>query len=136
MASISSCSSELRAAGVLLARSNPHDLVADLDVVRQLVGGPVGGHRPLCLEAPGLAADRRARVVLRQGRARDVDLPLVLQGDGQLGRGRAAVEVPHEAETLARGLKELRMGDVLELFLDERLERKILNEGSPNVIKE
>jgi len=42
----------------------------------------------------------------------------------------------HEAETLARGLKELRMGDVLELFLDERLERKILNEGSPNVIKE
>ncbi|HEX7818189.1 MAG TPA: 2-isopropylmalate synthase, partial [Nitrososphaeraceae archaeon] len=42
----------------------------------------------------------------------------------------------HEAETLARGLKELRMGDVLELFLDERLERKILNEESPNVIKE
>jgi 2-isopropylmalate synthase len=33
------------------------------------------------------------------------------------------------AESLARGLKELRMGDILELYLDEKLERKILNEG-------
>src|SRR5918993_1044496 len=33
------------------------------------------------------------------------------------------------AESLAKGLKELRMGDILELFLDEKLERKILNEG-------
>jgi 2-isopropylmalate synthase len=33
------------------------------------------------------------------------------------------------AESLARGLKELRMGDILELYLDETLERKILNEG-------
>jgi isopropylmalate/homocitrate/citramalate synthase len=33
------------------------------------------------------------------------------------------------SETLARGLKELRMGDILELYLDEKLERKILNEG-------
>ncbi len=33
-----------------------------------------------------------------------------------------------EAENLAKGLKELRMGDVLELYLDDRLERKILNE--------
>jgi isopropylmalate/homocitrate/citramalate synthase len=32
------------------------------------------------------------------------------------------------AESLAKGLKELRMGDILELFLDENLERKILNE--------
>jgi 2-isopropylmalate synthase len=32
------------------------------------------------------------------------------------------------SESLARGLKELRMGDILELFLDEKLERKILNE--------
>ncbi|WP_458747136.1 LeuA family protein [Candidatus Nitrosocosmicus sp. T] len=32
------------------------------------------------------------------------------------------------AECLAKGLKELRMGDILELFLDEKLERKILNE--------
>jgi isopropylmalate/homocitrate/citramalate synthase len=31
----------------------------------------------------------------------------------------------HEAETLARGLKELRMGDILELSLDDRLEGKI-----------
>lgn len=35
----------------------------------------------------------------------------------------------HEAETLARGLKELRMGDILELYLDDRLERKILNDA-------
>ena len=33
------------------------------------------------------------------------------------------------AEFLAKGLKELRMGDILELYLDEKLERKILNEG-------
>jgi isopropylmalate/homocitrate/citramalate synthase len=32
------------------------------------------------------------------------------------------------AESLAKGLKDLRMGDILELFLDEKLERKILNE--------
>ncbi len=38
-----------------------------------------------------------------------------------------------EAETLAHGLKELRMGDVLELYLDERLERKILNDAAPNI---
>lgn len=36
----------------------------------------------------------------------------------------------HEAETLARGLKELRMGDILELYLDDRLERKILNDAA------
>jgi 2-isopropylmalate synthase len=36
----------------------------------------------------------------------------------------------HEAETMARGLKELRMGDILELYLDDRLERKILNDAS------
>src|SRR5947208_24396 len=39
----------------------------------------------------------------------------------------------HEAETLARGLKELRMGDILELYLDDRLERKILNDETPKV---
>ncbi|MCI0562969.1 MAG: 2-isopropylmalate synthase, partial [Nitrososphaera sp.] len=39
----------------------------------------------------------------------------------------------HEAETLAKGLKELRMGDILELFLDERLERKILNDAELKV---
>jgi 2-isopropylmalate synthase len=39
----------------------------------------------------------------------------------------------HEAETLARGLKELRMGDILELYLDERLERKILNDAAVKV---
>ena len=38
-----------------------------------------------------------------------------------------------EAETLAHGLKQLRMGDILELYLDERLERKILNDAPPNV---
>lgn len=32
------------------------------------------------------------------------------------------------AASLAKGLKELRMGDILELYLDEKLERKILNE--------
>ena len=39
----------------------------------------------------------------------------------------------HEAEKLARGLKDLRMGDILELYLDDRLERKILNNVSPNL---
>ena len=34
-----------------------------------------------------------------------------------------------EAEKMATGLKELRMGDILELYLDERLERKILNDA-------
>jgi isopropylmalate/homocitrate/citramalate synthase len=34
-----------------------------------------------------------------------------------------------EAEKMAKGLKELRMGDILELFLDERLESKILNDA-------
>ena len=38
-----------------------------------------------------------------------------------------------EAEILARGLKELRMGDILELYLDDRLERKILNDAVPKV---
>src|ERR671938_247806 len=36
----------------------------------------------------------------------------------------------NEAEVLSLGLKELRMGDILELYLDDRLERKILNDGS------
>jgi 2-isopropylmalate synthase len=39
----------------------------------------------------------------------------------------------HEAETLARGLKQLRMGDILELYLDEKLERKILNDAAPKI---
>ena len=39
----------------------------------------------------------------------------------------------HEAEILAKGLKELRMGDILELYLDDRLERKILNDESLKV---
>jgi 2-isopropylmalate synthase len=30
-------------------------------------------------------------------------------------------------------LKELRMGDILELYLDDRLERKILNDETPKV---
>jgi len=34
-----------------------------------------------------------------------------------------------EAVKMAKGLKELRMGDILELYLDERLERKILNDA-------
>jgi isopropylmalate/homocitrate/citramalate synthase len=34
-----------------------------------------------------------------------------------------------EAEKMAKGLKDLRMGDILELYLDERLERKILNDA-------
>jgi 2-isopropylmalate synthase len=39
----------------------------------------------------------------------------------------------HEGEALARGLKELRMGDILELYLDDRLEGKILNDAVPKV---
>lgn len=39
----------------------------------------------------------------------------------------------HEAEALAKGLKELRMGDILELYLDDRLERKILNDAALKV---
>jgi 2-isopropylmalate synthase len=39
----------------------------------------------------------------------------------------------HEGEILARGLKELRMGDILELYLDDRLEGKILNDETPKV---
>ena len=39
----------------------------------------------------------------------------------------------HDAETLARGLKQLRMGDILELYLDEKLERKILNDAAPEI---
>src|ERR671929_217961 len=42
----------------------------------------------------------------------------------------------NEAEVLARGLKELRMGDILELYLDDRLERKILNDDSTRKVKE
>lgn len=40
---------------------------------------------------------------------------------------------PHEAQALAKGLKELRMGDILELYLDDRLERKILNDAAMKV---
>ncbi len=39
----------------------------------------------------------------------------------------------NDAETLAQGLKHLRMGDVLELYLDENLERKILNDAALKV---
>lgn len=38
-----------------------------------------------------------------------------------------------EAEKMAKGLKELRMGDILELYLDDRLERKILNDANTNI---
>jgi isopropylmalate/homocitrate/citramalate synthase len=38
-----------------------------------------------------------------------------------------------EAQTLARGMKDLRMGDILELYLDDRLERKILNDAISEV---
>src|ERR671911_976184 len=38
-----------------------------------------------------------------------------------------------DAKTLARGMKELRMGDILELYLDDWLERKILNNASPDI---
>jgi isopropylmalate/homocitrate/citramalate synthase len=41
----------------------------------------------------------------------------------------------HEAKTLARGMKDLRMGDILELYLDDRLERKILNDASPDIVR-
>lgn len=40
-----------------------------------------------------------------------------------------------EAQQLAKGLKELRMGDILELYLDDRLERKILNDEPMKVGK-
>jgi isopropylmalate/homocitrate/citramalate synthase len=39
----------------------------------------------------------------------------------------------HEARILARGMKDLRMGDILELYLDDRLERKILNDASHGI---
>lgn len=39
----------------------------------------------------------------------------------------------HEAKTLARGMKDLRMGDILELYLDDKLERKILNDASHDI---
>ena len=38
-----------------------------------------------------------------------------------------------DAKTLARGLKQLRMGDVLELYLDENLEKKIISDAFPKV---
>ena len=38
-----------------------------------------------------------------------------------------------EAEKMAKGLKELRMGDILELYLDDRLERKILNDATTKI---
>lgn len=38
-----------------------------------------------------------------------------------------------EAEKMAKGLKELRMGDILELYLDDRLESKILNDANTNI---
>jgi len=37
------------------------------------------------------------------------------------------------AQTLARGMKDLRMGDILELYLDDSLERKILNDAIPEI---
>lgn len=39
-----------------------------------------------------------------------------------------------DAETLAHGLKELRMGDILELYLDERLQKKIIDKDNIEVI--
>jgi 2-isopropylmalate synthase len=33
----------------------------------------------------------------------------------------------NDAEKFAHGLKELRMGDVLEIFLDEKMEQRIIN---------
>jgi 2-isopropylmalate synthase len=39
----------------------------------------------------------------------------------------------HEARILARGMKDLRMGDIFELYLDDRLERKILNDASHGI---
>jgi len=38
-----------------------------------------------------------------------------------------------EAEAMAKGLKDLRLGDILELYLDDRLERKILNDANINI---
>jgi 2-isopropylmalate synthase len=38
-----------------------------------------------------------------------------------------------DAETLAHGLKELRMGDILELYLDDRLEKKIIDKDNIEV---
>jgi 2-isopropylmalate synthase len=39
----------------------------------------------------------------------------------------------NDAQRFAQGLKELRMGDVLEIFLDEKLEKRIINNGSVGV---
>ena len=36
----------------------------------------------------------------------------------------------NDAQRFAQGLKELRMGDVLEIFLDEKLEKRIINDES------
>jgi len=36
----------------------------------------------------------------------------------------------NDAQRFAHGLKELRMGDVLEIFLDEKLEKRIINDQS------
>jgi 2-isopropylmalate synthase len=36
----------------------------------------------------------------------------------------------NDAQKFAQGLKELRMGDVLEIFLDEKLEKRIINNES------
>ena len=36
----------------------------------------------------------------------------------------------NDAQRFAKGLKELRMGDVLEIFLDEKLEKRIINNDS------
>ncbi len=38
-----------------------------------------------------------------------------------------------EAEKMAKGLKDLRMGDILELYLDDRLESKILNDANTKI---
>jgi 2-isopropylmalate synthase len=38
-----------------------------------------------------------------------------------------------DAQRLAHGLKELRMGDMLEIFLDEKMEQRIINDGSDKV---
>ncbi|MGH9934097.1 MAG: homocitrate synthase/isopropylmalate synthase family protein, partial [Nitrososphaerales archaeon] len=39
----------------------------------------------------------------------------------------------NDAEKFAHGLKQLRMGDVLEIFLDEKMEQRIINYESDNV---
>src|SRR5919197_5074894 len=41
-----------------------------------------------------------------------------------------------EAEKMAKGLKDLRMGDILELYLDDRLKSKILNDANTKKVKE